>query len=537
VWQWRATERARAEAERLRERADFARGEADLARGREAEARGEAERQREKFERLDYGRMIQDTYKGVREADIRVAIGGPFNSARVDLRGWEWEYVSSLMHAALPRDEFVPDRVWNNTENVLVLRLPELLTAGVYSATFSPDGSRIVTGSEDKTARVWDARSGAPVLELKGHTAAVRSATFSPDGSRIVTGTFGKDQTARVWDARSGAPVVVLGSEIKWHSVRLATFSPDGSVVLTGSDWGVEAWDARTGHKLKDLGVLGRNFAMVFSLDGLRGVSKRAYETQYVWDAFGRQNLDSLFGHNPASATFSPGGSRVITGNDDGTAQVWDAQTGALVLELKVHTGAVRSVTFSPDGTRLLTGSEDGTARVWYGAQNHVYHGSGEWFGSQLKLMSWGDGSRVPTSDRDLVIVGNDGDNLLHIRTFDLVGNRIDTFETRDSNGALHLESVGTPWGPESVGNLSYRSDALESSLLTTQSRAISTLKQHLAYLLPPHILSGADRGQVLSAVTLIIGNRRAGPLSPPPRIHIGNRRAGPLSPPPRTFG
>ena len=58
--------------------------------------------------------------------------------------------------------------------------------SGVASASFSPDGSRIVTGSFDMTAKVWDAKSGAEVLTLKGHTRPVASASFSPDGSRIV---------------------------------------------------------------------------------------------------------------------------------------------------------------------------------------------------------------------------------------------------------------------------------------------------------------------------------------------------------------
>ena len=61
-------------------------------------------------------------------------------------------------------------------------------TGAVTSASFSPDGSRVVTASGDQTAKVWDATSGAEVLTLKGHTGAVTSASFSPDGSRIVTG-------------------------------------------------------------------------------------------------------------------------------------------------------------------------------------------------------------------------------------------------------------------------------------------------------------------------------------------------------------
>ncbi len=68
------------------------------------------------------------------------------------------------------------------------------------AASFSPDGRRIVTASDDKTARVWDAESGKPVGEPMRHEGLVRAASFSPDGRRIVTAS--DDKTARVWDAR-----------------------------------------------------------------------------------------------------------------------------------------------------------------------------------------------------------------------------------------------------------------------------------------------------------------------------------------------
>ena len=70
------------------------------------------------------------------------------------------------------------------------------------SVAFSPDGQRIVTGSEDKTAKVWEAASGKELLTLKGHSDEIWSVAFSPDGQRIVTGSL--DNTAKVWEAASG---------------------------------------------------------------------------------------------------------------------------------------------------------------------------------------------------------------------------------------------------------------------------------------------------------------------------------------------
>ena len=67
---------------------------------------------------------------------------------------------------------------------------------------FSPDGRRIVSGSDDKTVKVWDAATGQETLTLKGHTGEVHSVAFSPDGRRIVSGSY--DGTVKVWDASTG---------------------------------------------------------------------------------------------------------------------------------------------------------------------------------------------------------------------------------------------------------------------------------------------------------------------------------------------
>jgi hypothetical protein len=110
-----------------------------------------------------------------------------------------------------------------------------------WSAAFSPDGSRIVTAPNDKTARIWDAATAKEIAVLGGHDDPVNSAAFSPDGSRIVTAS--NDKTARIWDAATAKEIAVLGG----HEQRVtsAAFSPDGLRIVTASeDKTARIWDA-----------------------------------------------------------------------------------------------------------------------------------------------------------------------------------------------------------------------------------------------------------------------------------------------------
>ena len=77
--------------------------------------------------------------------------------------------------------------------------LPLVMTLEGYPAAYSPDGSKIVTGYWDNTAKVWDASSKKLLNTLKSHTSLVFSPTFSPDGSKILTASG--DKTAKIWDA------------------------------------------------------------------------------------------------------------------------------------------------------------------------------------------------------------------------------------------------------------------------------------------------------------------------------------------------
>jgi WD40 repeat protein len=105
----------------------------------------------------------------------------------------------------------------------------------VRSAVFDPAGARVLTASDDRTARLWDAASGTELAALRGHRGRVLSAVFDPDGGRVLTAS--DDRTARLWDAASGAELTVLRGHEDW--VLSAVFDPDAACVLTTSSDGM----------------------------------------------------------------------------------------------------------------------------------------------------------------------------------------------------------------------------------------------------------------------------------------------------------
>jgi WD40 repeat protein len=226
------------------------------------------------------------------------------------------------------------------------------------SCAFSPDGQRILTGSWDTTAYLYDLK-GKLLQVFKGHKDRISSVAFSPDGLSILTGS--NDKTARLWDLQGNMLQEFMGHQEKISSVA---FSPNGKSILTGSsDKTARLWDLQGNELHEYKGHQGGIFSVVFSPDGKNILTGSEDNTARLWSLNG--NPLTVFKGNEGniySIAFSPDGNKIITGSFN--AFLWDLH-GKLLQKFEGHGGIINSVVFSPDSKRILTGSDDRTARLW----------------------------------------------------------------------------------------------------------------------------------------------------------------------------
>ncbi|KIM28341.1 hypothetical protein M408DRAFT_23738 [Serendipita vermifera MAFF 305830] len=261
-------------------------------------------------------------------------------------------------------------RIWDVATGAPVGEPLKGHACGVKSIAYSPDGRTIVSGSWDKTIRIWDAATGTPIGEpLIGHTSTVMSVAYSPDGHNIVSGS--EDSTIRIWDAATGAPV---GEPLKGHDdwVESVVYSPDGGLIVSGSsDKTLRVWDAATGAPMGEplQGHSDGVKSVAYSPNGQSIISGSWDKTIRIWDAVTRAPIgEQLDGHTEGitSVTYTPNGQRIISGSYDKTLRLWDAATRGPVGEpLQGHTFGVESLACSPDGQHIVSGSSDKTIRMW----------------------------------------------------------------------------------------------------------------------------------------------------------------------------
>ncbi len=308
-------------------------------------------------------------------------------------------------------------RIWDPKTGELIEEMPGVPGLDAQLMDLSPDGSLIVSwslhsrerGSEAGRWWLWNASTGAPLLEPARHTLALTSLRYSPDGKTIATSS--EDQTTRIWDAKTtkslklnersegpvgdvrystdGKSIYYAGKEAllkkwDWESgnealavdavggpVNRLIVSKDGTTAYTGDQIGrVWSWDLKSGNQIQALDRQG--YSAIYDLDispdgGFLAIAGASRIIRVI-DINGGQEVAQL---NPGDTTanyairFSADGTKLASAGDGHKIQIWNTKDWTRSTTLPGHDGTVRCLDYSPDGTRLISGGNDELVKVW----------------------------------------------------------------------------------------------------------------------------------------------------------------------------
>jgi WD40 repeat protein len=234
------------------------------------------------------------------------------------------------------------------------------------SVAVSPDGTWAVSGSDDKTVKIWDLETGNCRATLEGHTNQVWTVAITSDGKKILSGSW--DGTIRVWDVDDGK-AITSWKENDNFVLSIVALSDGRRCVSSYSAPSLKIWDFTTQQCLATfVGHTGPVNSVALTRDEKRAVSSSYDKTLRVWSLETHECLATLEGHSDLvnSVQITPDGRHAVSGSDDETIKVWNLETGVCVGTLEGHKASVQSVALSPNGNILAsTGFTDSTVRLW----------------------------------------------------------------------------------------------------------------------------------------------------------------------------
>lgn len=235
----------------------------------------------------------------------------------------------------------------------------------VHAVAWGPTGRLLVSGSADRTLRIWRADDGAAVGCLEGHTDRVLCAAWSPDGQLIASG--GADRSVRLWQPEGGRLVRTLAGHT--DHVTAVAWSMDGDLLASvGADGAVRLWGVEDEGPPRELLPAERTkgYSAAWRPDDQIIAAGYADGLVRLWQVGEPPRVHALPGHSSYvySVAWSPDGQALASGGADSTVRLW-REDGAAICTLRGHSDWVSCVAWSPDGRLLASASLDGTVQLW----------------------------------------------------------------------------------------------------------------------------------------------------------------------------
>lgn len=240
--------------------------------------------------------------------------------------------------------------------------------AGVMSVDFDSTGTLILGASNDYASRVWTVSDLRLKHTLTGHCAKVMAAKFLGEPSKVVTGSY--DRTLKIWDLRSKACIETKFAGSSCND--LVTSDGAGSTIISGHfDQRIRFWDTRAESSSNDILLDGKVTSLDLSRDANYLLSCVRDDTVKLIDLRMKKIVGSFsadgfkVGFDWTRAAFSPDGQYIAVGSADGSVFIWSIATNMIETILKGHTAAVTAVSWHPHGTYLASVDRAKTVTVW----------------------------------------------------------------------------------------------------------------------------------------------------------------------------
>lgn len=236
---------------------------------------------------------------------------------------------------------------------------------GVWAVALSSDGKTLVSGSADKTIKVWNLDTEKLIRTLSGHSDSVRSVALSSDRQILASGSG--DNTIKLWNVQTGEQIKTISGHT--GPVWSVAISPDGQTLVSGSeDTNIKIWDLPTGNLRSTLADhSSRVFSVAISPDGQTLATAGSDKSIRIWNLSTGKLRRTLKGHSDAvrSVAFGPDGQTLASGSWDKTVKVWNWRTGEVNRTFEGHSDRVVSVAFSNDSQMLASAGIDRTIKIW----------------------------------------------------------------------------------------------------------------------------------------------------------------------------